>query len=397
MTNQKIKYYKLNNGISTCIIHVDSIVSTIALDIKVGSSKDPLGKWGLAHFSEHMLFHKSLISKSSVSDTIDAMTAVEDTYLIANVLEDDFHKAVDTMYNMLLPNNNKNVTVTSFLNEHNIIMHEISDNRINYKKLALNSLRTKLFGEKIGHSSVGETNDVNRIKLEDVFDFQQRHYISDNIQFIILSCHESQLILNILNERFGSFEYRQILDLPLSKNESIIKHHASVSIPVSNNRVLNMMGIKITDDLLNHNIGFFLAHILGGKNNTNILSEILRERLSITYNVKSHYEPFKNFGALFFYYYCNATDSSKSLEILKDVLLGLKPFSQDTIKRYQRSFIIDYTLENENRAIIIRRINSILNHLNNNELIAHSKDAIFNLETVDIYQFYKRYIQKALN
>lgn len=350
--NSPIIYDKLHNGIPVCIIPINSLVSTIALDICVGSKNDYIGKEGIAHFSEHMLFLKKGIKTNIISDKIDAFTTNEDTILISHILPNEFNSIIVTLYKMLF---NENIYNENLVNdERNIILHELNSTK-NIQSYGNSKMNSMLFGYQFGHSPLGTIKDINSICSNDIISFQNKYYISNNIQFVIMTNESPMIIIKLLNKTFGAIKRKekeagcQILN-PCNK-------YRSFSLQKDNEYIYSMIGISIKHLDISKKIALALiTHILGGKNNSSLLTKWLRDKYSISYNVSATYKDYTKFGSIFISYYCHKNNYETSVEYLKQSLLNLELTGIDNLETFKHSFIIDYSLENENRRSLIQKI-----------------------------------------
>lgn len=390
--SSSIIYDKLHNGIPVCIIPISSFISTIALDICVGSKNDYIGKEGIAHFSEHMLFLKKGIKTNIISDKIDAFTTNEDTILISHVLPNEFNSIIFTLYKMLF---NENVYNENLVNdERNIILHELkSTNNIqSYGNSKMNSI---LFGYQFGHSPLGTIKEINSICSNDIISFQNKYYISNNIQFVIMTNENPMIIIKHLNKTFGTIKRKekqtgcQILN---SCNK-----YRSLSLQKDSEYIYSMIGIPIEYLDVSQNTALALiTHILGGKNNSSLLTKWLIDKYSISYNVSATYKDYSKFGAIFICYYCHKNNYETSVEYLKQALLDLELTSIDNLETFKHSFIIDYSLENENRRSLIQKIIKwMTNGVYPTNLYQLIK-SIDNLKTSDLQNIYNQRIRNIV-
>ncbi len=188
------KTFSLPNGLVFYIIpnHRVPVVTQIVV-YKVGSADDPLGKSGLAHFLEHMMFKgpkgstaADLMKKvGKVGGAINAVTSYDMTYYYESVpkgyLDSVMAAEADRMRAITVLDEQLNTEKQVVLDEQNM---RIGNNPVSqfYSHLLSVFYRHHPYGTV----PIGWRHEINTYNKQDVLDFHKRWYAPNNA-FIILS------------------------------------------------------------------------------------------------------------------------------------------------------------------------------------------------------------------
>ena len=195
-------FYKPNMPVSTAVI------------FDAGSKFDPVGKEGLAHFVEHILFKSTKKFKDeteaglfleSIGGQANAFTGVDLLGVTADIgMGSDYPKVVDFIHEL---------TKESLFEEQKIeiergtILGEIADYESN-PALHIHDLNQRqLFqGTYADRFIAGSAESVMGITRQDMFDFYSSKIAAKNMSVIVAGDMDFEEIVDLFNESFGDGE-----------------------------------------------------------------------------------------------------------------------------------------------------------------------------------------------
>jgi len=216
-----LHYYKPNTPISTAVI------------FDAGSSNDPIGKEGLAHFCEHILFKSTKKFKDetetglfleSIGGQANAFTGVDFLGVTADVaLASDFPKVVDFIHELT---RDSLFEETKIETERGTIVGEIADYESNPAFYIQDLTQQLLFQNTYAARSIaGSKETVGGISREDLFNFYSSRIAKSNMSIAVAGGIEFDEILNLFNNTFNQEEVSNGKlnkpELPFAREQSI--------------------------------------------------------------------------------------------------------------------------------------------------------------------------------
>ncbi len=204
----------LDNGLQVIVIpnHKAPIVKQVVL-YKVGRVDEPVGKGGIAHFLEHLMFrgtHKftdgkfnELIEKNG--GISNAATSHDFTYyyqfLSVDRLELAMYLEADRMTGL-------NITDDVFTKEKNVVLQE--------RNQRLSADTTKLFWEKYekllwdeslyGEPVSGTDEEIKNISKQDILDFYNKYYAPNNAVLILSGDIDIETAKDLAQKYYGKIK-----------------------------------------------------------------------------------------------------------------------------------------------------------------------------------------------
>ena len=185
---------RLKNGVKVVLFERPNMpVSTYAL-FRAGSRFDPVGKEGLAHYAEHMMFKKTknFESENDVSKFIEklggrvnAFTWLDMLSVVVEVASPkDFLSSV-TFVNELVQKSN--FTKEQVNRERGVILREIDDRRSNPSRYIFYVIDSLLFqGTPVGRPVAGTSESVKNIEHKDLKEFY-KDMLDPNKMTVVMS------------------------------------------------------------------------------------------------------------------------------------------------------------------------------------------------------------------
>ncbi len=206
-----LEHYQLDNGLEVILVR-DTSAPTVAVDIwfRVGSANDPEGKSGFAHLFEHLMFEGSPhIPNNGMDQLLEPVGGSSNAYV-----DKDYTAYYETVPSHQLPLalwieadrlGGLNVTQESLDNQRAIVIEELQrsyDNRP--YGTAVKALTTVPYSyEPYKRPAIGNIDDVNSARIEDVFAFHRTYYVPNNATLVIAGDIDFDRTRTLVEELFG--------------------------------------------------------------------------------------------------------------------------------------------------------------------------------------------------
>lgn len=210
----EVKEYKLDNGLKVLIIEEHKApVATFQVWYRVGSKDEPIGKSGLSHLLEHMMFKGTPKYGSKVFSRIvqknggmdNAYTTKDHTVYYQLFSSDRIALAIDLEADRM---QNLTIDPKETLSERSVVMEE---RRLRYEDDPQNSL----FEEVIAASFkvhpyqrpvIGWMSDLKSIERDDLYNYYKAHYTPDNAVIIIVGDVNGDEMIKKIIRSFGNIQ-----------------------------------------------------------------------------------------------------------------------------------------------------------------------------------------------
>lgn len=216
-----VEKFKLKNGM-TVILHEDRSIPTFTFHqwFRVGSANEQVGRTGLAHFFEHLMFKGS---KNFPKGTMDHLVRANGgdnnaftsrdytgyyTKLPSDKLEFIIKLEADRMQNLLFDE-------TEIRNEREVVKEE---RRMRVENDVMGSL-----SEAIGHTVytkhpyhwpvIGYMDDLNAASLDDLKSFYRTYYAPNNAVVVITGSFDMKKAKDLITEYYDRIPAQPVPDL----------------------------------------------------------------------------------------------------------------------------------------------------------------------------------------
>jgi predicted Zn-dependent peptidase len=319
----------LDNGVRVISEKMSEVRSaTLGIWVSVGSRHDPLGREGMAHFTEHMLF-KGTPNRSAVQiakeidalgGVLNAQTAKEYTVYYTRVLDEYLGKASDVLFDLFL---NSLLNTEEMDKEKKVVVQEIrmtEDTPDDYI--------TDLFAEaffqksKLGVPILGSVESVSSISRDDISSFISSLYSPESI----------------IVAAVGNLDHAQLVDLAsplfrdLKKAPSGVKDAGAIPEFSGKTRVfsrdieqvhitMGLPGSSMEDD--SRWTYIVLNTILGGSMSSMLFQEA-REKLGLVYSIYSYLSSYRDCGVLATYAATTPEQVRQTIDVIARQMESLK-------------------------------------------------------------------------
>ncbi len=192
-------YYKPNTPLSTAIV------------FDAGSANDPIGKEGLAHFCEHILFKSTKkfrdetevgLFMESIGGEVNAFTGVDLMGVTAEIgSSDDFSRVIDFMHELSRESLFEEKRIET---ERGTILGEIADYEANPALYIQDLTQQVLYqGTYASRSIAGTKLTVNSISRDDLYNFYTSRIVRSNMTAVVAGDMKFDEMLGLFNNTFS--------------------------------------------------------------------------------------------------------------------------------------------------------------------------------------------------
>ncbi|MCD8073246.1 MAG: insulinase family protein, partial [Alistipes sp.] len=160
--------YNLPNGIRCIFKRIDSPIAYCALTVNAGSRDETPAQYGIAHFTEHMLFkgttrrhaHHINCRLEKLGGELNAFTTKEETVVHATTLRADLPKAAQLISDIVFEST---FPARELEKEREIILDEINSYKDSPPERIYDEFEDLLFsGSQLGHNILGSKATVSK-------------------------------------------------------------------------------------------------------------------------------------------------------------------------------------------------------------------------------------------
>jgi predicted Zn-dependent peptidase len=300
------KKYTLKNGVRLIIApREETNAVAVMVGVAVGSRYEPENLSGVSHFIEHMSFKgsKKRPTPSKVNDFINdiggiynAYTDKELTAYHVKISSDHLVEVLDYLSdNLINPINSKE----EFNREKNVVIEDIKMHKDRPMEEVIELFEENIFTEKsLGRRIAGTVESVRKIKHEELLEFEQDHYIAENI--VVVICGN---LGNLTEEKVVCEAEKYFTAKSGKKSEIITSGTLDVAREVSGQRKTEQTNLIIgfagpgLRDLEDRYAFKILAEILGGSSSSRMFVEV-REKLGLAYAAETEHIAYSDAGSL---------------------------------------------------------------------------------------------------
>ncbi len=212
------KFGVLENGSKIFHYSRPNMPVSTAVVFDAGSRHDPVGKEGLAHFSEHILFKSTKKFKDetetglfleSIGGAMNAFTSVDFLGVTADVgMSSDYPKVVDFIHELTRNSLFEKLKIDV---ERGTIIGEIADYESN-PALYIHDLTQQLLfqGSYAARSIAGSKETVESIIREDLFNFYSSRIAKSNMSVVVAGDMPFEDITSLYNGSFADEKFPKL-------------------------------------------------------------------------------------------------------------------------------------------------------------------------------------------
>lgn len=363
------KVFQLENGLRILFQPHPSTITHVCLIVDAGSRHEEIGKFGTAHFIEHLLFKRTerrntnqiLNRLESVGGDLNAYTTKEYTCVHASFLNPYLNRALDLfediLFHSIFPEDEMD-------KEKEVILDEMASYLDSPEESIMDDFEDLVFqGSGLGHNILGLEDDLKSISQKDIKRFIEQHYDTSKIVIAISGNYTEKKVLSIANKCFGNsnaFQWAHAAEELIKRPISLVEREKPIN---QAHVVLGGPAYGIHDP---RKTGLLLLNnLLGGYGMSNILNLNIREKYGIAYTIESNYSLYSDTGLFSIYFGTDDEKVDKTLKLVEKELKKLKEqeLSAQVLERCKSKFKGQIALAEENRmSLIIAEAKNILDY-----------------------------------
>ena len=316
----------LNNG--TRIFHYfrkNSPISTAVL-FDAGSGNDPVGKEGLAHFAEHMLFKGTKRFKDeteaglfleSIGGHANAFTGVDYLGITADVsFSSDFNKTVDFIYELTRESLFEDEKIEI---ERGTILGEIADYESN-PALYIGDLSQSLIYQNTyaQRSIAGSKETVLSITREDLFSFYNSKIVNGEMVIVVSGDIDFDYMKKLFNDRFGDKKPKSLITVEKPEIEIVRKKLVDIKKYEGIDQIFMSFSYRASKYIDEDTDIFFILKIIIGDGFSSSLFRKLRTENGLVYSLDVQSEPSPDRGLFSVLTSTSKDKVQKVLDVLTD-------------------------------------------------------------------------------
>jgi predicted Zn-dependent peptidase len=350
---------QLDNGIRILLHHQNSSITHSCMIVNAGAKDEQEGKYGVAHFIEHLLFKRTerrstnqiLNRLEQVGGDLNAYTTKEYTCLHASFLNPHLERALDLFEDVLF---HSTFPPNEIEKEKGVILDEMASYLDSPEESIMDDFEDLLFkGTGLGHNILGLEDDLKSLQKDDVLDFMQKNYDTHEIVIAIGGNYSLTQIERLGNKIFGKLKSNT-----RTKQDKVSFENVSQQIVIEKpiNQAHYMLGVNtfgIYDE--RKTAMLLLNNMLGGFGMSSILNLGIREKYGIAYTIESNFTMYTDTGHFNIYLGTDEEKLKKAVSLVFKELNKLKqaPISDYQLKQAKQKFKGQIALAEESRMSMI--------------------------------------------
>lgn len=350
---------RLSNGIRVVFQYQNLPVTHVCMVINAGSRDESAGKYGVAHFIEHLLFKRTerrstqqiINHLESVGGDLNAYTTKEYTCVHASILQPYLSRALDLFEDIFFHSTFPDIELDK---EKSVIVDEMASYLDSPEESIVDDFEDLVFqGSGLGHNILGLEDQLLALQKGDIVDFMQANYDTNEMVIGITGNYTLKEVERLLHKVFGTVPSNTITRLR-NDVKPLVEQHIAVGKPI--NQVHYMLGSLAYNYRDDRKTGLLLLNnMLGGMGMGSILNLSIREKYGIAYTIESNYTIFSDTGLFSIYLGTDEekVEKAKKLVFKELAKLSEQPLSETAVKKAKQKFIGQIALTEENRMSMI--------------------------------------------
>ncbi|MDO5570137.1 MAG: pitrilysin family protein [Bacteroidales bacterium] len=361
----------LESGLRIVHMPVNSPVFYCGFAINTGSRDESEEIFGMAHFTEHMIF-KGTKKRSSynilnrmerVGGDLNAYTSKEETFVYSIFLKENFDRACQLLCDLVV---NSTFPAKEIEKEVGVIVDEINSYRDNPPEMIYDEFENMIFaGHSMGHNILGDEKTLESFDSAKGVSFLKERYIPEKMVFFTMGDLPFDSIVKSVAKYYepDSKSNHPVpkREMPEEYNKAFRKEELDTyqSHVIIGGRAYNMFDEKRYSLAL-------LNNILGGPGMNSRLNVSMREKRGYVYNVESVYTPYTDTGVFSIYFGSDQKKTEKCISLINSELKTLrdKKLSSIELERAKRQIKGQLGVATDNRENVCMNMAKAFLHFN---------------------------------
>lgn len=360
---------QLDNGIRVLLHFQKSVITHSCIVVNTGSRHEQEGKFGMAHFIEHLVFKRTekrstnqiLNRLEHVGGELNAYTTKEYTCLHASFLNPYLERALDLFEDVLFHSTFPEAEIEK---ERGVVLDEIASYLDSPEESIMDDFEDLLFqGSGLGHNILGLEEDLKTITKSDILRFMQETYNTSEIVIAISGDYSPKQVRRLAERIFGKIK-PNLLEPSSLTVPAVTNINQIVEKPINQaHYILGCQTFGVYDE--RKTALLLLNNMLGGYGMSSILNLGIREKYGIAYTIESNFTMYKDTGSISIYLGTDEEKLNKAVSLVFKELdkLKAKPISEYQMTRAKQKFKGQIALAEENRmSMVIAEAKNIIDY-----------------------------------
>lgn len=324
--------FTLDNGLRVIYARKDNlpIVQTVFCTY-AGSKYDPSENHGTAYLTSLLIDEGAGgLSGLEIDNEIERIGSVfnisADNDIIKGsvlTLSEYFDKSVELLSKIII---NPHFDESDFNREQDKLINKLSQLKDDAGFLASSVFEKKLFeGSKYGHNIFGDSSKIKNITQDKIKNFHRTNFGFNNSFIIIVGETPKEIIKEVLNKYFGSwnsYAEQETPEIKPTQNKASLYFTSKKDAAQSEIVLGNISTGRKSDDFF---AKIILNTILGGQFSSR-LNHVLREEKGYTYGINSSFNYLQQIG---FFEIGSAVQSEHTFESIEIILNEIKKIKEE--------------------------------------------------------------------
>lgn len=331
----------LKNGIRIIAKKLDGVKSiSIGVFVGVGSAFETEKENGISHFIEHVNFKGT--KKRSAFDVVrdpeslgiilNAATSKEYTYYYTKSLSEHTEKALEILSDIFI---DSIYPEEELEREKGVIKEEINMYEDTPDDVCATELSRAMFGGGAGYGKkiLGSKRNIERFTRQDVFNYKQKYYTTDNVVLSFAGELNFEKIIELCDKYFGAMPKTKRRKAPKHVTTNLCREIIRKKKIEQEHVALGFTAPAKEDELFDEYQ--VIANVLGGSMSSRLFQTI-REKMGLCYTIESYLQCYKDCGSLSVYAGVREGCLDKTIEAIFN---ELKKFKKEGITEEEFSCV----------------------------------------------------------
>ena len=361
--------HTLPNGIRIVHHYEESPIVYCGFAINVGSRDENHEQYGLAHFTEHMLFKGTKKRRSwhvlnrleTIGGTLDTYTTKEETFIYSAIPITYFERAVELLTDLLFHSQFPQHEIDK---EVDVIIDEIQSYNDTPSELIFDNFDSLLFGDsELGHNILGDEQQLKSYCSNHFKNFVEQHYSPERIVFFSSGKITFDKVLKIAYKFINEPVATQYIKRTTPNNYTP-QHIKLQKETFQTHCIIGSRGYELNNP--KRLMLFLLNNILGGPSMNSLLNLSIREKNGLAYTIESEINSYSDTGCLTIYFGCDHKNSERCINLCKKELQKLRerPINEKKLQHYKRQIVGQLMIASQNRENVALSMARSFLHLN---------------------------------
>lgn len=313
----------------------------IGIAIGVGTRHEGRREYGMAHFTEHMLFKGTKLRSSKhiiqrleeIGGELNAYTSKEETILYALCPRAYAQRALQLMADIV---QHSIFAPEELSREQGVVIDEIQSYEDSPSELIWDEFENLVFaGHSLGHNILGTERSVGSFTSAGLKRFFARHYRADNMVVFVQGDVDVHSLIGSVELHLGKANQAQQGE-PKPRQEKALQLEPRCVVRRKDTHqrhvLIGASAYSMHDD---RRLGLsLLVNILGGPGMSSRLNMSLRERAGLAYHVECSYTAYADTGLVAIGFGCAAMHEAKARDL---ALAELRRISSEVLSPQELS------------------------------------------------------------